>query len=82
MNNGHESIVILDLLGFYCPIPVHELRTAIKTAKEGEVIKLLCDDPETLHDIPALCERMGIILKQINEDAGEYTFTIINTEIE
>ena len=37
---------------------------------------ILCDDPETLHDIPALCVRMGLKLLEVDEEAGEYGFRI------
>lgn len=37
---------------------------------------MVCDDPETLHDMPALCDRMRLELLGVSEDAGEYTFRI------
>jgi TusA-related sulfurtransferase len=46
----------------------------------GDIIDLICDDPETLHDIPALCNRMDITLQKVSEDAGEYTFRILNSK--
>ena len=66
----------LDLLGFLCPIPVHETRRALGEMNDGEVIEVICDDPETLHDIPALCERLGFLLDSAEEDSGIYKFTI------
>jgi len=39
---------------------------------------VVCDDPETLHDIPALCDRMRITLQGVEERSGEYTFVISN----
>ena len=71
-----ESIVSLNLLGFLCPVPVHETRKAVEEAIPGTLFEVLCDDPETLHDIPALCGRMGLLLLGVSEDAGEYTFRI------
>ena len=66
----------LDLLGFLCPIPVHETRRVLDECGNGEVIEVVCDDPETLHDIPALCDRMGVLLKGVKEGAGEFRFLI------
>ena len=71
-----EGIVSLNLLGFLCPVPVHETRRAVENATQGTLFAVLCDDPETLHDIPALCDRMGLVLLGVNEDAGEYVFRI------
>jgi TusA-related sulfurtransferase len=42
----------------------------------GEVIEVIGDDPETLRDMPALCDRIGAQLLTVTEDAGEYTFRI------
>jgi TusA-related sulfurtransferase len=42
----------------------------------GEVIEVIGDDPETLRDMPALCDRIGAQLLNVTEDAGEYTFRI------
>ena len=70
------DIVSLNLLGFLCPVPVHETRRAVEKAAQGTLFEVLCDDPETLHDIPALCDRMGLVLLGVNEDAGEYVFRI------
>tara|TARA_B100000686_G_scaffold354474_1_gene464959 strand:+ start:815 stop:1060 length:246 start_codon:yes stop_codon:yes gene_type:complete len=68
----------IDLLGFLCPIPVHETRRVLQKCEEGETIEVLCDDPETLHDIPALCDRMGVTLNGVEEENGEFRFTIVN----
>ncbi len=68
----------IDLLGFLCPIPVHETRRVLRDSEYGEVIEVICDDPETLHDIPALCDRMGVILEKVEEKDGEFRFLIAN----
>lgn len=66
----------LDLLGFFCPIPVHETRKALSEMSKGEIIEVVGDDPETMHDMQALCERLGVELLKITENSGEYTFQI------
>ena len=68
----------IDLLGFLCPIPVHETRRVLQHCGDGEIIEVICDDPETLHDIPALCDRMGVILEKVEEKDGEFRFLIAN----
>ena len=69
----------IDVLGFHCPVPVHEARKALKTMDEGHVLELVSDDPETLHDIPALIARLNVTLESVEENSGEYTFRIINS---
>jgi len=66
----------LDLLGFFCPIPVHETRKVLAEMQEGDVLEVRADDPETLQDMPALCNRIDVQLLDITEDAGEYRFLI------
>ena len=73
-----EGMRRIDLIGFLCPIPVHETRRVLKQCDDGEVIEVLCDDPETLHDIPALCDRMGVTLERVEEEDGEFRFLIAN----
>ncbi len=72
----------LNLLGFLCPIPVHETRRVLEESDEGEIIEVICDDPETLHDIPALCDRLNVELRGVNEQSGEYRFLIANVKLE
>ena len=73
-----KGIRRINLIGFLCPIPVHETRRALKECKDGEIIEVFCDDPETLHDIPALCDRLGVILERVEEEDGEFRFLIAN----
>ena len=47
-----------------------------------EIIEVICDDPETLHDIPALCDRLNVELRGVNEQSGEYRFLIANVKLE
>ncbi len=68
----------VDVLGFHCPIPVHEARKALYEMAEGQLLEVISDDPESLHDIPALVARLNIILESVEEEAGEFTFKIIN----
>ena len=42
----------------------------------GQVLELLADDPEVMHDLPMLIERSGHRLISIDEDAGEYCFLV------
>ncbi len=71
-------IKTINLVGFLCPIPVHETRRALENSDIGDILEVICDDPETVHDIPALCDRMGIELIRIEESSGEYKFVINN----
>ena len=71
-----EGATTLNLLGFFCPVPIHETRRDVEASDGESMFEVICDDPETLHDMPALCDRMGIDLLGVSEHAGEYTFRI------
>ena len=68
--------VTLDVLGFHCPVPVHETKRALATMDPGNVILVMADDPETKIDIPALLNRSGDTLLDVEEEAGEYHYRI------
>ena len=72
---SEDKIIILDLLGFFCPVPVHETRKVLDKLDNG-VIEVLCDDPETKHDMPALCNRLNVELINFTEKSGEFIYRI------
>ena len=65
-----DDPVVLDVLGLRCPIPVQRVRLALREVPDGGVVHLLGDDPESLHDIPALLERLGLPPANITETDG------------
>ena len=71
-----EGATTLNLLGFFCPVPIHETRRAVEASDGESMFEVICDDPETLHDMTALCDRMGLDMLGVSEHAGEYTFRI------
>ena len=68
--------VTLDVLGFHCPVPVHEAKRLLSKMNKGEVILVMADDPETRADIPALLNRTGDTLLGMDEEAGEFHYRI------
>ena len=72
MEPTHE----LDVLGHYCPVPVSKTRKSLEKLSAGDVLKVISDDPETLHDMPILIERLGHVMVQVTKNSGEYYFII------
>ena len=66
----------LNVIGFQCPIPVAEAKKALRQMRNGEILEVLADDPETYHDIPLLMMRSSHNLLSIESSAGEYKFLI------
>ena len=68
----------LDVMGMRCPIPVQRIRMAIRDNPGWEQIELVGDDPESLHDIPALALRMGLSEPVVTEVEGGWAFSLVN----
>ncbi|HIF46155.1 MAG TPA: sulfurtransferase TusA family protein [Candidatus Poseidoniales archaeon] len=66
----------LDVLGHYCPVPVSQARKTLTEMASGQVLEVLADDPETLHDMPILLVRLGHRLVDVLKRAGEFRFII------
>lgn len=49
----------LDARGLLCPLPVLKARKRLLAMAPGEVLRLVCDDPAALVDIPHFCAEQG-----------------------
>lgn len=71
----------LDLIGFYCPIPVLNTREEIDKMKVGQLLEVLADDPAAEEDITRWAKRFGqeiVLFKK--EDEGRLRFIIRKTK--
>ena len=50
----------LDVVGERCPIPVQRIRKLLREIEGRAIITVIGDDPESLHDIPALLSRLEV----------------------
>ena len=71
-----DATHLLDVLGFFCPIPVAEAKKALSNMSVGSVLQVLASDPETLHDIPLMLGRTPHELLAVQSNEGEYVFLI------
>ena len=79
MGGGDDAPAIthrLDVLGFNCPVPVAKTREALEGLEDGNVLEVLADDPETLHDMPMLIGRSLHTILHVAEEEGEIRFVI------
>lgn len=78
MNSDGMKLVShhLDVSGFFCPVPLYETKKALTKLPNGSVIRVLADDPETLHDIPMYIDRTEHKLISTTQDSGEFNFII------
>lgn len=66
----------LNVLGFFCPVPVAEARKILRQMVVGEVLEVWADDPEVLHDMPLLLKRCGDTMLSVEERIGEFRLLI------
>ena len=71
-----DDPVVLDVMGLRCPIPVQRVRLALREILDGGVVHLLGDDPESLHEIPALLERLGLPPADVTESGAGWRYVI------
>ena len=49
----------LDLVGLYCPEPIFRTRQAVDALEEGQVLRVVADDPAAEEDIKRRGSRTG-----------------------
>ena len=76
MVGNKDATHLLDVLGFFCPVPVAEAKQALSTMEVGSILQVLASDPETLHDIPLMLGRTPHELLSVESHEGEYAFLI------
>jgi TusA-related sulfurtransferase len=57
-------------------VPVSQARKALADLGNGDVLLVVADDPETMHDMPILIDRLGHRLVDVLKSTGEFRFII------
>ena len=79
MEDGSNNIrcdVELDCIGLYCPIPVASTREEIDELEEGQILKVMADDPAAEEDITRWARRTGNELLSLEKEGSVMTFLI------
>ncbi len=66
----------LDTSGLLCPLPVYKAALALKAIETGQVLELICTDPGSLADIPAMARQRGDRLIDIDDQGTRQVFRI------
>ena len=66
----------LDTSGLLCPLPVYKAAMAIGQLESGQVLELICTDPGSLEDIPAMARQRGDELVQVDDRGEQQVFWI------
>jgi len=66
----------LDTSGLLCPLPVYKAGMALGKLEDGQVLRLICTDPGSLEDIPAMARQRGDNLVASEERGDTQVFWI------
>lgn len=71
MNESIQSDVIVDVVGETCPIPLVEMRKAVRKSKSGQVIEVKGTHGASKKEIPMALNSLGLkILKEMVDEKG------------
>jgi tRNA 2-thiouridine synthesizing protein A len=73
---GGDPITV-DARGHRCPTPTLRLRRALERAAEGQVVRLLADDPLARIDVPHFCSAEGFRLLSSTQDGKTLLFEVV-----
>ena len=68
--------VKVDVKGETCPVPLVEMRKAVRKASPGEIIEVTGTHPASKKEIPMAVEALGLELVDIEEKDGIWTIKI------
>ena len=73
-----ETMVKIDLdcRGQNCPVPLVEVRKALKKAAKGDVIEVVGTHPASKKEIPMAVEALGEELLEIKDQGKEWVIRI------
>ena len=69
----HET---LDTSGLLCPLPVYKAGLVLGRLQAGQVLELICTDPGSLEDIPAMARQRGDVLIASQDHGSTQRFWI------
>ena len=62
--------ILVDARGHRCPVPTLRLQRALTGASDGQVVRLLADDPMARIDVPHFAAQNGCsVLEAVDEGA-------------
>lgn len=71
-----EADETLDTSGLLCPLPVYKAAMALGRLDSGQILQLICTDPGSLEDIPAMARQRSDTLLAVEERGGTQLFWI------
>lgn len=74
--NDQTPRMTVDCTDLLCPLPVYKAGVALKRMQPGDRLELICTDPGSLADIPAMARQRGDTLVSVEERGRTQVFVI------
>ena len=72
--------IVVDARGHRCPVPTLRLRRALEKAAEGQIVRLLADDPLAKIDVPHFVSMEGFRLISSAQDGATLVFEVARAQ--
>lgn len=66
----------VDCTGETCPVPLVEMRKALRKAQPGDIVEVVGNHPASKKEIPMAVEALGLELLDVQEEAGVWRIRI------
>ena len=76
MTTPSDIDMTVDCSGLLCPLPVYKAGIALNRLAAGDVLELICTDPGSLEDIPAMARQRGDTLVSATAEGGRQVFIV------
>ncbi|MBU7032349.1 MAG: sulfurtransferase TusA family protein [Theionarchaea archaeon] len=74
--NKESEILEVDVIGETCPVPLVEMRKAIRKASPGQIIRILGTHPASKKEIPMAAEELGLEVLEISDEEEMWIITL------
>jgi len=76
MTTPTNVTMTVDCTDLLCPLPVYKAGIALARLAEGDTLELICTDPGSLEDIPAMTRQRGDTLLSAVAEGGRQVFVV------
>ena len=73
-------MLILDITGYVCPMPILKLRRFMATMDFGQSVTVRASDPNTKLDIPFYCASEGYKVRETYQEDDIFIFKITKSK--
>jgi tRNA 2-thiouridine synthesizing protein A len=71
-----ESIVLLDVSGLNCPMPLLKAKKALNGLAAGALLKVIATDPASMRDFEVFSRQSGNALLESKQEDGRFEYLL------